>query len=306
MINVDTANLSNLALQESLRPIFRAHDDRLPRAVMGHPASIENAHVNIAVRYLSILNKVSARHLPIIRNAMSNARLAKRRGQSGHSAGVGPIITFAFAAMRQSLDIQTGHFNLDGKVEVMAKKALIQAIRDWQHVVQASLGVRVDADYYLNGFFDGLLAQWMTRNIRLIHQVPQRTLSQMEETVRRNWQENLSNNEIAANLRHIYGVNKRQAEFWARDQMGNLYTSLNKAMQQDAGVKEYIWLSSNDDIVRDAHAKLNGKRFEWANPPIVDKAKGRRAHPGENYNCRCVAQPIFHLPTLKLPQVLKT
>jgi hypothetical protein len=28
---------------------------------------------------------------------------------------------------------------------------------------------------------------------------------------------------------------------------------------------------------------------------------GRRCHPGKDYNCRCVALPVFNLPGLNLP-----
>ncbi len=46
----------------------------------------------------------------------------------------------------------------------------------------------------------------------------------------------------------------------------------------------YIWRTANDDKVRPAHAANEGKIFGWGNPPPTE-------HPGEDYNCRCTAEP---------------
>jgi SPP1 gp7 family putative phage head morphogenesis protein len=57
------------------------------------------------------------------------------------------------------------------------------------------------------------------------------------------------------------------------------------------GVLKYRWSSSNDERVRDRHRELNGKIFEWTNPPISG-ANGERQHAGEPFGCRCVAVAI--------------
>ena len=46
----------------------------------------------------------------------------------------------------------------------------------------------------------------------------------------------------------------------------------------------YIWRTRDDDHVRTSHAANNGKLFAWSAPPAT-------GHPGEGYNCRCVAEP---------------
>lgn len=46
----------------------------------------------------------------------------------------------------------------------------------------------------------------------------------------------------------------------------------------------YIWRTTGDDKVRATHAANNGKIFTWNNPPAT-------GHPGEDYGCRCVAEP---------------
>lgn len=47
----------------------------------------------------------------------------------------------------------------------------------------------------------------------------------------------------------------------------------------------YIWHTAGDDKVRGSHARNDGETFLWNNPPAT-------GHPGEDYNCRCWAEPI--------------
>jgi GNAT superfamily N-acetyltransferase len=44
--------------------------------------------------------------------------------------------------------------------------------------------------------------------------------------------------------------------------------------------------------VRDMHDELEGTEHAWDDPPVTDKY-GNRNHPGEDYQCRCVAVPIL-------------
>ena len=47
----------------------------------------------------------------------------------------------------------------------------------------------------------------------------------------------------------------------------------------------YIWRTQDDNKVRSNHAKFNGRVFSWDNAPPT-------GHPGEDYNCRCWAEPF--------------
>ena len=46
----------------------------------------------------------------------------------------------------------------------------------------------------------------------------------------------------------------------------------------------YIWRTKKDDKVRGKHAEREGEIFNWHVPP-------EGGHPGEDYNCRCWAEP---------------
>ena len=42
---------------------------------------------------------------------------------------------------------------------------------------------------------------------------------------------------------------------------------------------------------RPEHLRLDGQRFRWDEPPVVDARTGARGHPGHDPRCRCYAEP---------------
>ncbi|MEQ1890362.1 MAG: phage minor head protein [Alphaproteobacteria bacterium] len=55
---------------------------------------------------------------------------------------------------------------------------------------------------------------------------------------------------------------------------------------QEQPATHYIWRTRGDNKVRAAHAANNGKIFSWDDPPVT-------GHPGEDYGCRCTAEPYI-------------
>lgn len=97
-----------------------------------------------------------------------------------------------------------------------------------------------------------------------------------------------------------FALDGSKANLLARDQIGTLSADLTRTRQESAGVKEYIWRSSGDERVRACHRELDGKTFRYDDPPamwyMTKRGKiytGRHCNPGEDYQCRCVAKPVF-------------
>ncbi len=65
-------------------------------------------------------------------------------------------------------------------------------------------------------------------------------------------------------------------EFW-------LYELKNALKERPTS--HYIWRTRGDGKVRNSHAANDGQIFSWDNPPPT-------GHPGEDYGCRCWAEPI--------------
>ena len=89
------------------------------------------------------------------------------------------------------------------------------------------------------------------------------------------------------------GVTKRKAQFLARQETSLLVSKFREERYKDVGLVEYEWSTGGDERVRKDHKDLDGRIFRYDSPPIVDRATGRRGNPGEDFNCRCIAIPVF-------------
>lgn len=98
---------------------------------------------------------------------------------------------------------------------------------------------------------------------------------------------------LISKIQGRFSVSQSKAEFLARQETSLFVSKHREARFADAGITSYIWRTAGDSTVREDHRKLNGRTFEFSNPPIVDEATGRRANPGEDFNCRCVSEPIL-------------
>ncbi|TDE17705.1 phage head morphogenesis protein [Dyadobacter psychrotolerans] len=89
-----------------------------------------------------------------------------------------------------------------------------------------------------------------------------------------------------------YEVSKNKARFLARQETSLAVSSLRQQRYADAGITRYRWSSSEDERVRHSHKELNGKIFDFSNPPISGE-NGQTGNPGEPFGCRCVAIPVL-------------
>jgi len=63
-------------------------------------------------------------------------------------------------------------------------------------------------------------------------------------------------------------------------------TPIEWSIKQERPTTHYIWRTRGDDKVRPSHAVNNGRVFAWDDPPET-------GHPGEDYGCRCTAEPFM-------------
>ena len=92
-------------------------------------------------------------------------------------------------------------------------------------------------------------------------------------------------------IEHDFGMSENKAKFLARQETALLMSQFREERFKSAGVQKYRWSTSGDSRVRERHRELNGKVFTWDNPPIIDE-QGHRGHPGQDFNCRCIAIPL--------------
>lgn len=195
------------------------------------------------------------------------------------------------------------------KIGAITKKT---EISEWRRMVRKTLNVDLSKDYYNGDFFEEELRQWVSDNVDLIKTVPNDMLGKMKETIEYGYSKGLSASDIGSLIQQNYSMSKRHAKFIARDQMAKLSANITRKEHEDAGVSRYKWSTSDDERVRPGHSILDGKIFEYNNPPEIMEWRqnkyggywvntGRRCNPGEDFNCRCVGIPVFDKDTLNLP-----
>lgn len=93
-------------------------------------------------------------------------------------------------------------------------------------------------------------------------------------------------------LQKQYNVSEAKAKFLARQETSLLFSQLRKARYKEAGLDKYVWIGVDDEKERPMHKALNNTIHSWDDPPVTNK-EGDHNHPGEDYNCRCIATPIL-------------
>lgn len=101
-------------------------------------------------------------------------------------------------------------------------------------------------------------------------------------------------------------VSYNKAKFLAKQETSLLVSKYRESRYVEAGVRRYKWSTSHDERVRpdlearktghtgNNHRILNNTIQTWDKPPQVN-TRGQiiRAHPGEDFGCRCVAIPLL-------------
>jgi SPP1 gp7 family putative phage head morphogenesis protein len=126
-------------------------------------------------------------------------------------------------------------------------------------------------------------------NVNLIKSIPTKHFQRLEKMLNAGLSSGLRPEAMAKQIQVLTGISKRRAKFIARDQTAKMLSQFNGNRQQELGIKQYIWQTADDERVRPEHAALNGKLCSWNKPPL------HGLNPGEDYNCRCIATPVFNV-----------
>ena len=286
-------------VQEVLKARFGSHKRLLCKANIQYPLQAEREFQRVTNGYMRLLNETLKDHLPEIRDAARMERESNRRHDD--LSDLTGKLAVVFNTMAVELERKTAKFGLYDKVQAMAHLTRKLSIKEWKRAVKATLGIDLLDDYYSGELFRELMKKWVEDNVGLIKTIPQESLSRMREIVMEGYRNGETTTSIVKKIQRAYSVDRRHAQLLARDQIAKLNSNIAQQQQRDAGVEEYIWSDSGDGRVRPSHKKLNGKRFRWDDPPVVDEKTGRRCHPGEDYECRCVALAVFDFDTIDLP-----
>lgn len=186
----------------------------------------------------------------------------------------------------------------DVNIRPMDAQKTINALEDGFSSVAKKLEVSPE----LNPESRERLADEYSENMKLyIKKFAQKEVLSLREAVEENATEGYRFDKLIPSIKKRYGVSVRKAKFLARNETSIFMSKYHEQRYREGGVTHYVWSTSHDARVRpeagthgsDNHRVLDTRVFAFANPPVVDPAKGRKANPGQDYNCRCIAIPVL-------------
>lgn len=292
-------------VQEATQEKFCGRQTLNSRTTPRYPITPEREYARINRLYMQLLKESLQNHLPEIIAAYKEERLDARFDEGFK---LFDKIRKIMQKIAEEIEQKIGRFGLDRQIEKIANLTSAVSFEEWRRSVKQTLGIDLFADYYKGDIYSQSVQQWIANNVRQIKSLPSNTLGKLEQIIADGYRQGKSIAQLKNEIQTTYSVEKKKAEFLARDQVSSLNAEITKMQQTDAGVKRYRWSSVKDSRVRDCHRALDGKVFSWNDPPEMwYKTKkgivhtGRHCHPGEDYACRCVAIPIFDWQTVDLP-----
>lgn len=287
------------AVQKKVEKKFRGKEALQAKQKPSKPVSAEREYIRLA-------KEVDEAVLDAFKDALPKIKkICDRRYEDAHrfDSQADDLAEIQKVFQNALKKVQSVSFNktLLKRLEQLANLNRKLTVAQWKRTVKSTIGIDIFTDYYNGGNYQRLVDEWITENVNLIKSVPFDSLDEMQKIVMNGWNNSRSTKAILKDIQEKFGVSKSKAKFLAIDQTAKLNAKISQFQQQDAGCEEYVWSASGDARVRERHRELDGKVFRWDKPPVVDEKTGRRAHPGEDYHCRCVAIPRFKIESLNVP-----
>lgn len=147
----------------------------------------------------------------------------------------------------------------------------------------------------------------VAQNARLISSVPHDVASELSQLALKRTQQGLRPDAIMEEIRRrAPELSERQARTIARTESSKASTALVEARSRALGLDLYEWSTMGDGIlVRPSHRIMDGVICSWSDPPSPERLAGERDygayHPGNIFNCRCIALPVMSLSDIHYP-----
>lgn len=135
-----------------------------------------------------------------------------------------------------------------------------------------------------------LFGQWRKDNVSYITRMLEGEAESMADLLAKSEGRRFEN--VAKDIEERFGMTKKRAELIARDQAIKLSANIRDERATKSGLKEYIWVTRQDDRVRDSHKLLHGKKFSYDDHP-PSGVYGEKQAPGVAISCRCLSRPVI-------------
>lgn len=289
--------------------VFKGKEEITCSYIPKFPAAAEREYLHFVNGYMRILKESLEEYLPEMRDILredvrtdsKETEKERKRQRAENFARMSASMEELFRRIRLTMEQKMDLYDIARRMRAIANKTRLLTVKEWKKAIGKALGIDIFEDYYLGEFFRRELDAWITQNTDLIKSIPHDALGEMKQVIYEGYVAGRSVTDISRDIQKRYQVNRSKARLLARDQMGKLSADITEAQQRDAGVRKYTWRTSKDSRVRKDHRRLEGKTFSWDDPPVVDTRTGRRGHPGQDYQCRCIAVAVLERDNLHLP-----
>lgn len=216
---------------------------------------------------------------------------------AARSAGLHRQLLQALTEIEENLPSAPTGLDFSDTVDNVVEDLQTQLVRTVSRVTELPSPAPVQP-----GTKEGLTEEITSKTNLTIKDFSLETTQQLRARVQQNLENGGRTDRLAKVIEAEFGVAKRKARIIADAETSILVSRFRQDRYEALGSTEYVWSTSHDEKVRPTspggsnnHRQLDGRRFSWASPPVVDSATGRRRHPGEDYGpCRCVARPIVN------------
>lgn len=176
------------------------------------------------------------------------------------------------------------------RLEDLAGRVVAHSRGQWESQLKAAMGVNLVA---AEPNLEPVVERFRDENVKLIRSLADEKVTRVRDILT-DAGPGTRVEEIAKSLRDMGDVTRSRAELIARDQVLKLNAEVTQKRHEAAGITEFVWSTSRDERVRPDHKVLEGNRYRYDDPPIVDRRRGTRGLPGVgSIQCRCVAIPVI-------------
>jgi SPP1 gp7 family putative phage head morphogenesis protein len=148
-------------------------------------------------------------------------------------------------------------------------------------------------------------------NAQYISTIPQTVAAHTVQHVQQEQMKGRRAEDILHDLKPYMGSLKDwQVQRIARTEVAKADTAITRTRAEDIQLNWYVWETSSDARVRDAHRKMQGVLINWNDPPSPEALAREKPvghyHAGNIYNCRCLALPVVDFGDVHWPSKVYT
>lgn len=254
---------------------------------MRAPVGIEREYLRWLVEYVTVMGEIADRRI-ISQIPRFMGQLDVKRPEQVRQDTVGDDVS---SAIRDAKLEMSQDYTLD-EITNIARQKGVEVSTYNRRVLREGIKRVVGIDVFTGDqFLQDQLAMFTSQNVNLITSIPEQSFQRIEsitfEGLKAGRRVEEIQKELVAYIDPSVGNVRARAELIARDQIGKLNGNLTQLRQSELGINRYRWRTSGDERVRESHLKKEGRIYSWDKPPADT------GHPGDDYQCRCQAEPVL-------------